>query len=97
MLFHAEWEFTDRSEEGQKRSLAVFSRWQPPEGTDFQAFYGYGDGTGGFAIVEADSAAALAQAVAPFTPWLHFTTKVILPVQDAAAIAGSGMAFRDAT
>ncbi len=97
MLFHAEWEFTDRSEEGQKRSLAVFSRWQPPEGTDFQAFYGYADGTGGFAIVEADSAASLAQAVAPFTPWLRFTAKVILPVQDSAAIAGSGMAFREAT
>ena len=94
MLFHAEWEFIDTSEEGVKRSLEVFSRWSPPDGTDFQAFYGYADGTGGFAIVEADSASALAQATAPFVPWLRFTTKVILPVEDAAAIAGSGIAFR---
>jgi hypothetical protein len=97
MLFHVEWDFIDTSEEGEKRSLEVFARWQPPEGTDFQAFYGYADGTGGFAIIEADTAAALAQATAPFLPWLRFTAKVILPVQDSAAIAGSGIAFRDAT
>jgi len=98
MLFHVEWEFTDRSEEGVKRSLEVFSRWQPPEGTDFsQAFYGYADGSGGFALVESDSAAALAQATAPFAPWLDFTAKVVLPIQDSAAIAGSGIAFRGAT
>ena len=97
MLFHVEWEFIDSSEEGEKRSLEVFGRWQPPEGTDFQAFYGYADGTGGFAIIESDTAAALAQATTPFTPWLRFTAKVILPIQDSAAIAGSGVAFRDAT
>ena len=96
MLFHVEWDFTDTSEESEKRSLEVFSRWQPPEGTDFQAFYGYADGTGGFAIVEADTAAALAQATSPFIPWLRFTVKPILPVRDSAAIAGSGIAFRDA-
>ena len=97
MLFHVEWEFIDNSEEGQKRSLEVFGRWQPPEETDFQAFYGYADGTGGFAIIESDTAAALAQAMAPFTPWLRFTAKVILPIEDSAAIAGSGVAFREAT
>lgn len=97
MLFHVEWEFIDTSEDAEKRSLEVFSRWQPPEGTDFQEFYGYADGTGGFAIVEADTAAALAQATSPFVPWLRFTAKVILPIQDSAEIAGSGIAFREAS
>lgn len=97
MLFHVEWEFTDTSDEGERQSLEVFSRWQPPEGTDFsRAFYGYADGTGGFAIVEADTVAAMAQATSPFLPWLRFTMKPILPVQDSAAIAGSGIAFRAA-
>ncbi|HWC12206.1 MAG TPA: DUF3303 family protein [Acidimicrobiales bacterium] len=95
MLFHVEWEFIDTSEAGGKRSLEVFSKWQPPEGTQFQAFYGYADGTGGFAIIEADSAAALAKASAPFTPWLRFTAKLILPVEEAAAIAGEGIALRE--
>lgn len=96
MLFHVQWEFIDTSEEGEKRSLAVFSRWSPPEETDFQAFYGFADGTGGFAIVEADTAAAIAQAMAPFYPWLRFNAKPILPAEEAAAIAGAGIAFREA-
>ena len=95
MLFHVEWDFTDTSEAADKRSLDVFSKWAPPEGTQFQAFYGYADGTGGFAIVEADSAAAMARAVAPFTPWLKFTTKPILPIDESAAIAVEAIAFRD--
>ena len=95
MLFHVEWEFIDTSEAAEKRSLEVFSKWQPPEGAQFQAFYGYADGTGGFAIIESDSAAALARASAPFTPWLKFTAKPILPVEEASAIAGEAIAFRE--
>ena len=94
MLFHVEWEFVDTSEAGEKRSLEVFSKWQPPDGAQFQAFYGYADGTGGFAIIEADTAVALAKASAPFTPWLRFTAKPILPVEEASAIAGEAIAFR---
>ena len=74
MLFHVDWEFVDTSEAGEKRSLEVFSKWQPPEGAHFQAFYGYADGTGGFAIVEAENAAALARASGAFTPWVPSAT-----------------------
>ena len=31
MLFHVVWDFVDTSEEGERRSLAVFAQWQPPE------------------------------------------------------------------
>ena len=96
MLFMVSWEFIDTSEAADKRSLEVFSRWQPPAGADFQAFYGFADGTGGVAIVEADSATALAEATGPFLPWLRFTAKVILPIEDATAIALASIAFRDA-
>ena len=41
MLFHVEFEFIDTSEEGEKRSLQVFSKWQPPEGAQFQGFDGF--------------------------------------------------------
>ena len=95
MLFMVSWDFIDRSEAAQKRSLEVFGRWQPPEGTDFQAFYGFVDGGGGFAIIEAETAEALGQAMAPFTPWLRFTPRPILPIEDTTAIAHSGIAFRD--
>jgi hypothetical protein len=56
MLFHVTWELTDQTEEGSRRSLAVFSKWQPPEGANFQGFYAFADGAGGVAIIEVDSA-----------------------------------------
>ena len=30
MLFHVTWEFIDTSEDGIRRSLEVFSKWEPP-------------------------------------------------------------------
>ncbi|HEY4684911.1 MAG TPA: DUF3303 family protein [Dehalococcoidia bacterium] len=95
MLFHVTWEFIDPSEEGARRSLAVFQSWQPAPGNEFKGFYGFADGSGGVAVVESDSAASLARLTAPFTPWLRFTATPILPVEEAAAIGGEGVAFRD--
>lgn len=95
MLFHVSWEFIDTTEEAERRSLEVFSNWQPPAETQFQGFYGYADGGGGFAIIETGSAAALARAMAPFTPWLSFTARLILPIEEASQIAGEAVAMRD--
>lgn len=96
MLFMVGWEFIDTSEAAEKRSLEVFSRWQPPPGAEFQAFYGFADNSGGFAIIEADSAAALAEATGPFVPWLRFSAKAIVPIEESTAIALASIAFRDA-
>jgi hypothetical protein len=95
MLFHVTWQFIDTSEEGQKRSLAVFAKWQPPAGAEFQGFYGFADGTGGVAIIEADSAQTLARTTDPWTPWLHFEVTPIVPIEEATAIANEAVAFRD--
>ena len=95
MLFLATWEFNDTSDAAQAASLKAFSKWTPGPAT-FQGFYGFADGTGGVAIVEAADAATLAKTVAPWTPWLIFETRPILPVQESAAIAGEAMAWRAA-
>jgi hypothetical protein len=95
MLFHVLWHFTDTSEEGEKRSLQIFQNWQPPAGAQFQGFYGFADNSGGVAIIEADSVATLARMTAPFTAWMEFTMTPILPVEEAASIAGEAIAFRD--
>ena len=95
MLFHVMWMFTDQSEEAERRSLEVFGKWAPPEGAEFQGFYGFADGTGGVAIVEVDSASTLARTTAPFTPWLSFTVTPIVPIEEAAGIGGEAVAFRD--
>ena len=95
MLFHVSWEFSDTSEEGTRRSLSVFSQWQPPAGAEFKGFYGFAGGGGGFAIIEADSATTLARTTAPWTPWLRFKVSPILPIEESSAIAGEGVQFRD--
>ena len=94
MLMHVIWEFIDNSEEGTARSLAVFQGWKPPQGADFKGFYAFADSEGGVAIIDVDSAATLARTVAPFTPWLRFTARPIHPIEESAAIAGEGIAFR---
>lgn len=94
MLFHSTWAFTDNSEEAIQRSLGFFAQWKPPEGFEFKGFWGFADGSGGVAIIEADSAATLARATAPFAPWLRFSTTPILPIEESSAIAGEGVAAR---
>jgi hypothetical protein len=96
MLFHVVWEFTDQSEESEKRSLTVFQGWEPPAGADFsRGFYGFADGSGGCAILEVDSAETLSRTTAPWTPWLRFEVTPILPIEQSAAIGGEAVAFRD--
>ena len=94
MLFHLTWEFYPNSEEAIQRNLAFFLQWKPPDGFEFQGFWGFADGSGGVAIVETDSAATIAKATAPFLPWLRFSTTPILPVEEAAAIAGEAVEAR---
>jgi hypothetical protein len=95
VLFHTTWEFVDTSEEGIRRNLALFSQWEPPDGFEFKGFWGFADGSGGVAIVEAESASVLARATSPFVPWLRFSTTPILPVEESAAIAGEAVRYRD--
>ena len=95
MLFHVVWDFVDTSEDGGRRSLAVFAKWQPPAGAEFKGFYGCADGKGGVAIIEADSAATLARTTAPWMPWLRFTVTPIVPIEESTVINGEAIAFRD--
>jgi hypothetical protein len=95
VLFHISWTNVDPDEDSLRRALAVFQSWQPPAGAEFQGFWGTCDTTGGFAIVEAETAEALARAMAPFAPWLEFEATPILPIEVAAQIGGEAIAFRD--
>ena len=95
MLFHVTWEFTDTSEAALKRRTELFAKWQPGPGR-FQGFYGFADNAGGVAIIEASDAAELAKTLAPWTPFLEFDARVILPIQDLAKIGSDAAAWRDA-
>jgi hypothetical protein len=88
-------QFTDQSEEGEKRSLEVFQGWQPPAGAQFQGFYGFADSSGGVAIIEVDSAATLTRTTAPWTPWVTFTVTPIIPIEESTAIGAEAVEFRE--
>lgn len=94
MLFHVTWEFTNSSEADQRRSNLLFAKWEPGPAR-FEAFYGFADGGGGVALIEAASATDLAKTIAPWTPFLKFTTRVILPIQESAEIDNGAAAWRD--
>jgi Protein of unknown function (DUF3303) len=95
MLFHVTWTTVNASEERNARSLAVFSQWTPPEGAGFKGFYGWAAGNGGVAIIEVDSAATLAQTIAPWTSWFDFAAAPILPIEEASGINGEALAWVD--
>ena len=95
MLFHVSWDFIDTSEEGQRRSLKMFAGWQPPDGVEFKGFFGYASGGGGVALVEAESAAAIARTTSPWTPWLRFGVTPIVPIEESSAIANEAVQYRD--
>jgi hypothetical protein len=95
MLFHVTWDYTDNSDEAQRQGLAMLGKWQPPAGAEFKGFYSFVDGTGGVAIVEADSAATLARTTGPWTTRLSFSVTPILPIEEASAISAEAIALRD--
>ena len=66
MLFAVSYTARDSTEEKEKRSLNLFTNWKPPAGYEFKAHYSLADGSGGLAIVEASSPAALLEAHAPW-------------------------------
>lgn len=62
---------------------------------EIQGFDSYADGSGGFSIAEVPDAATGLRGVSAFSPWLDFSIVPIVPVEEGAAIAGEGIAFRD--
>jgi hypothetical protein len=92
MQFLVTWRFHETDD--QVESLKYFQQWQPPAGVEFKGFFGYADGSGGCAIVEAHDVAALARTTAPFTAWMRFEIRPILPIEESAAINGEAIASR---
>jgi hypothetical protein len=82
------------SEEVQARSLQVFSKWSPAEGTTFVQFLGRVDGRGGFALVEADDVALVARDMAVFGAFFEMSVYPVLDIQQTAQIAAQAIEFR---
>jgi hypothetical protein len=81
------------TEEVQARSLQVFSKWSPTEGTTYLQFLGRIDGSGGFAVVETDPA-LIACDVSIFSAFFDMNVYPVLDIEEAARIGGAAVEFR---
>jgi hypothetical protein len=95
MLFVIHYDSKHESEELEKRGLDVFKAWTPPAGVEFKAHYAYADGLGGTAVVEADSAALLYEAVIGFHAFNDFEVHPVIEIADAIPISDKVTAWRE--
>ena len=82
------------AEAAAKRGLAAFAAWKPAEGVTFHQFLARLDG-GGYAVVEADDPALVAEGPAKFGPWFDFEVVPVIDVGGIVPIAQEAIAFRD--
>jgi hypothetical protein len=68
------------------RSLQVFGKWTPAEGTTFKEFVQRVDGRGGYAVVETDDPSLIARDTALFGNFFDFTVEPVLEIAEGSAI-----------
>jgi hypothetical protein len=81
------------SEESERRTLALFTNWEPP--FEFKHHWARGDGEGGVAIIEADSAAQVLEGISPWAPYLAFEVAPAVPMEDAVPIFMKNQAWAE--
>jgi hypothetical protein len=95
MKYMVSWESRQNaSEENQARSLQVFSKWSPSEGTTFLQFLGRIDGRGGYAVVETDDPALIAKDMAVFSAFFDMSVQPVMDIADIAMIGAEAVEFR---
>ena len=81
MLFLAIYKFHNPSEELDKRTLKLFTNWQPP--FEFKGHWARGDGQGGTAVFEADSAEQVLEGISPWLAFFDFDVTPAVDIQQA--------------
>ena len=92
MLFLGTWEAIDTSEEGQRRLNDICRNWKRPDDADFRGFYAFADSVDGCALIDVPDFQTLARTIAPFTPWLSFTSRPLVPIEEAVGISNEAFA-----
>jgi hypothetical protein len=83
------------NEESARRGLAVFSKWTPPESATYHQFLGRLDGAGGFAVVETDDPADIADMTSKFAFIAEYRVHPVTDIADAAQRLQESVEFRD--
>jgi hypothetical protein len=75
--------------------LALWAKWEPPEGFEIKMHLFSPDGSV-YVLVETDSAEALYEAPAPWSAVIFdFEIKPVVEVDTAVALMGKAIAFRE--
>ena len=85
--------FHNPSEELDKRTLKLFTNWQPP--FEFKGHWARGDGQGGTAVFEADSAEQVLEGISPWSAFFDFDVTPAVEIQQAVPILAKGNEWRD--
>ena len=83
------------SEDLQRRSLQLFTQWQPPAGLEFKAHYAHADRRGGLAIVEVSDATVLVEGIEPFSAYYDFEATPVVEMTEAVPVMQRALAWRD--
>jgi hypothetical protein len=95
MKYVIAWEVPENaSEEMQARSLQVFGKWSPAEGTNFLQFLNRVDSRGGFAVVETEDPTLIARDTAIFGAFLNFTVHPVMDIEEGTRILNEAVEFR---
>ncbi len=81
-------------DENGKRLLDAFGKWAPPTGLNIITMLERLDSKGGYAIIEADNAADIADISARFGAWLDFTVITVMDLVESIGITQQGMDYR---
>jgi hypothetical protein len=75
--------------------LAAFSKWSPPQSTAYHQVVDRADGGGGFAVVETDNPADLADTTKQSATILDYRIRPVVDIAHAAPVP-QGAEFGDA-
>lgn len=83
------------NEASSRRGLEVFSKWTPSASTTYHQFVGRLDGSGGFAVVETDNPADLADAPSKFGFIAEYEIYPVVDIAEAMQAFQEGVEFRE--
>jgi hypothetical protein len=87
MLFAAIYSYkANLGEQERKRLTQLFTNWTPPTGWEMKAHYACADGSGGMAIAEGTSAAAMYEVHEAWGPFIDFKTVPLVDITESVPI-----------
>jgi hypothetical protein len=84
------------NEASVRRGLEVFAKWAPPPSASYHQFVGRLDGGGGFAVVETDNPADLADTTSKFGFIAEYQIFPVVDIDQSAQALQEGDDFRAA-